>query len=68
VSQEGEVSAGDSATLISRDDGALTVSDLVALYTAQAPDQDQLRRASELQALPGAWRAHFRKRLSELRV
>ena len=65
VSQEGALRAGDPVTLVSRDEGALTVTDLVALYTADAPDQDLLRRASELQTLPGGWRDHFRKRLSK---
>jgi MOSC domain-containing protein YiiM len=68
VSQEGAVQAGDAVTLVSRDDGALTVTDLVALYTDDTPDHDLLRRASELQTLPGGWRAHFRKRLSQPHV
>jgi MOSC domain-containing protein YiiM len=65
VSQEGEVSAGDSVTLVARDDDALTVADLVGLYTAEIANHDLLRRASELQALPDGWRDHFRKRLWE---
>lgn len=65
VSQEGDVAAGDSITLLSHDDGGLTVADLVALYTAKAPNQDLLRRASELHALPESWRDHFRNRLPE---
>lgn len=63
VSQEGDIGAGDPITLISRDDGALSIADLVALYTAHAPDHDLLRRASDLHALPEGWRDHFRKRL-----
>ena len=65
VSQEGDVSAGDPVTLVARDDGALTVADLVGLYTAERANHDLLRRASELQGLPDGWRDHFRKRLSE---
>jgi MOSC domain-containing protein YiiM len=64
VSQEGEIGAGDAVTLISHDEGALTIADLVALYTAESPDQALLRRASELHALPQGWRDHFRKRLA----
>ena len=65
VSQEGDVAAGDPVTVLSHDDGGLTVADLVALYTAKAPDNDLLRRASELHALPEGWRDHFRNRISD---
>lgn len=64
VAEEGEIQAGDAITLMSRADGALTVAQLVALYTAPAADPALLRRASELEALPAGWRAHFRKRLA----
>ena len=63
VAQEGVVAAGDPITLMARDDGALTVAELVRLYTAKDPEQDLLRRASELPALPESWRSHFRQRL-----
>ena len=65
VAQEGEVNAGDPINLVSRDADSLTVADLVALYTAEAANQVQLRRASELQALPEGWRSHFRNMLAE---
>lgn len=65
VSQEGEVGAGDPVTLLSRDESAVTISDLVTLYTAKTPDQELLRRASGLHALPEGWREHFRSRLAE---
>jgi MOSC domain-containing protein YiiM len=65
VAQEGELTAGDSVALVSRDVGSLTIADLVALYTARAPSRELLRRASELAALPEGWRDHFRKRLSK---
>jgi MOSC domain-containing protein YiiM len=63
VSQEGEVSAGDPVTLVARDTGAITVADIVGLHTTDAANQDLLRRASELSALPDGWRNYFRKRL-----
>lgn len=65
VTREGEVVAGDSVTLESRDEEAITVADVVGLYSADAANQDLLRRASELQALPDGWRDYFRKRLWE---
>jgi MOSC domain-containing protein YiiM len=63
VAAEGEVGAGDAIELLSRDEHGMTVADVVNLYTADAGNQDLLRRASELAELPESWRAYFRKRL-----
>jgi MOSC domain-containing protein YiiM len=49
---------------MSRDDAGVSVAELVALYTAEAPNRDLLRRASELPALPEGWRDRFRKQLA----
>jgi MOSC domain-containing protein YiiM len=65
VSREGEVGAGDAVTLTAHDAAAVSVADIFDLYTADAADQDLLRRASELPALPDGWREDFRQRLSE---
>jgi MOSC domain-containing protein YiiM len=65
VAREGEVTAGDAVALIARDDLAISVAAIVGLYTADAVNQDLLRRASELSALPEDWRHYFRKRLWE---
>lgn len=63
VLREGEVTAGDSIELFARDEHGVTVADVVNLYTADAKNQDLLRRVSELPALPAGWRGYFRKRL-----
>jgi MOSC domain-containing protein YiiM len=63
VLQEGEVAAGDSIELLARDQRGITVAEIVNLYTADAANQDLLRRVSELSALPESWRDYFRKRL-----
>jgi len=63
VLQEGEVAAGDSIELVARDQRGITVAEIVNLYTADAANQDLLRRVSELSALPQSWRDYFRKRL-----
>jgi len=63
VAEEGEVAAGDSIELLTRDKNRITVADIVELYTADAAKQDLLHRVSELSALPESWRAYFRKRL-----
>ena len=65
VSQEGEVAAGDPVTVTAHDDDAIAVADIVGLYTADGANQNLLRRASELSALPEGWRDYFRKRLWE---
>ncbi len=65
VAREGEVTAGDTIALTAQHDVAITVADIVRLYTADSLNQDLLRQASELSALPEAWRDYFRKRLWE---
>lgn len=60
VVREGEVGAGDAIEVTGQDEGGLTVTDIVRLYVADEPDQELLRRASELAALPESWRKHFR--------
>ena len=63
VLREGDVTAGDLIELLARDQQSLTVANIVNLYSADASNQDVLRRASELTSLPIAWRDYFRKRL-----
>jgi MOSC domain-containing protein YiiM len=65
VALEGEVQAGDPAEVIERDEHGVTVADVVRLYTADAGNQDILRRVSQAPALPEDWRTYFRKRLWE---
>ena len=65
VLREGDVAAGDAFDLVAQDDNHVTVADVVGLYTADAANQDLLRRASELSALPESWRQYFRERLWE---
>jgi MOSC domain-containing protein YiiM len=65
VSQEGEVTSGDSVNATRYDEAEITVTDIVRLHVADGADQDLLRRASRLPALPDGWREHFRNRLWE---
>src|SRR5207249_4657729 len=51
VLREGDVGAGDPIHRAERQDGALTVADIVNLYTSESANQDLLRRATELPAL-----------------
>ena len=65
VEREGEIGAGDVIERIARDDGGLTIADVVMLYSTGASNQPLLERASAHPALPASWRDYFRKRLSE---
>ena len=65
VTREGEVAAGDAVASIARQALAISVADIVGLYSADAANQDLLRKASELSELPEGWRDYFRKRLWE---
>jgi MOSC domain-containing protein YiiM len=63
VRREGEVASGDAIEYANPQDNGLTIADIVNLYTSDAENQDLLRRASELPALPEGWKDYFRKRL-----
>ena len=65
VTQEGQLTAGDSITLLPERSPTVTVADVTKLYAADAANQVLLKRASEITALPEAWREYFRERLWE---
>ena len=65
VLREGEVASGDPIELAERDDRGVTVADIAELYASDMENEDLLRRAIELPALPESWRGYFRKRLFE---
>jgi MOSC domain-containing protein YiiM len=66
VAQEGEVKAGDSIELLSRDANSLSVFDINKLYASEKNDREMLLRASRLQALPESWRGYFLERLERI--
>jgi MOSC domain-containing protein YiiM len=63
VLREGVLSACDAIQVHPDAQSTVTVSEIVRLYVADEPEQEPLRRASELAALPESWRDYFRKRL-----
>ena len=63
VQREGEVAAGDPIHFGDRQEGGMTIADIVNLYTMDSESQELLRRATELRALPESWKEYFRKRL-----
>ncbi len=65
VLREGDVAKGDRIAFTQRADDSLTVSAIMALRVGDSVQQDVLKRAALLPALPEGWKDHFRKRLSE---
>jgi MOSC domain-containing protein YiiM len=66
VLQEGEVAAGDSIELISKDENNVTVKDIVRLYIKNNKDIETMQRVMRVRALPSGWRYHFRQQLKQL--
>ena len=63
VLREGDAAAGDPIYYEDRQEGGLTVADIVNLYTVDSENQELLRRATVSPALPDSWKEYFRKRL-----
>jgi MOSC domain-containing protein YiiM len=63
---EGEVEAGDSIELISKDENNITVKDIVRLYVKDNKDIESMQRAIRVRALPIGWRYHFRQQIEQL--
>ena len=61
TNREATVAAGDSIEILSRDENGLTVTQIVDLYKSEASNQELLRKATEIPALPPSWKEHFRK-------
>ena len=66
VLQEGEVEAGNSIELISKDESNITVKDIVRLYVKDNKDIESMQRAIRVKALPIGWRYHFRQQIEQL--
>jgi MOSC domain-containing protein YiiM len=63
VAVEGEIGSGDAIELVQRSEEDLTVADVVRLFTVEARNQDQLRRAMRSSVLPQNWKDYFGERL-----
>jgi MOSC domain-containing protein YiiM len=63
VLREGEIEKGDEIEFIEKQPAGVTITEIVNLYSTDSQNQDLLRRATELPALPQSWRDYFRKRL-----
>jgi MOSC domain-containing protein YiiM len=63
VIREGEVEKSDAIEFTERQENGVTITDIVNLYSVDSQNQELLRRATELAALPQSWKDYFRKRL-----
>ena len=63
VLREGEVKQGSEIDFIEKQESGVTITEIVSLYSTDSQNQELLRRATELSALPHSWRDYFRKRL-----
>jgi len=68
VAREGELKAGDAVALVARAEDSMTVAEIVALHSADRPDEAMMRRARDLAALPQSMREHFTRRLADFGV
>jgi MOSC domain-containing protein YiiM len=67
VQKEGEVEAGNSIEIISRDVKELKVTDVTRLYI-EKDDPDTLQRALRVDALPESWKSYFEHQLEKPRA
>ena len=63
VIREGEVENGDAIEFTEKQEAGVTITDIVNLYSIDTRNQELLRRATEVPALPQSWKDYFRKRL-----
>ena len=66
VHEEGEVAAGDSISLLHRDEHQIKVADIVRLYREDKYNMDLIQRVVAVDALAEEWRDYFQERLEKL--
>lgn len=62
VTLEGALQAGDPISIVNRDQNAVSVGDLVSLYTRDTLDAGLLQRAIRVAVLPQGWREELLQR------
>ncbi len=63
VLKTGELGAGDSVEILSRDENRVSVTDIVRLYVQDKDDTETMSRALNVGLLPEGWKEGFRKHL-----
>ena len=66
VVRSGAIAAGDTGTLLAREEHGVSVADIVRLYVRDRSDEDGLLRALTSAALPAGWRVAFQERLERI--
>ncbi|HEY2972655.1 MAG TPA: MOSC domain-containing protein [Pyrinomonadaceae bacterium] len=66
VLKEGQVKAGDSIELLSRDANDIAVADVTRLYAFEKDDLEMLQRVVKHEALSESWRDYFQHHLEKL--
>ena len=61
VIKEGELAAGDEIELVPTDLSAVTIPEVVSLYTSSKGDSALRQRAIATPALPQSWREYFQR-------
>ena len=64
VEEEGEIGAGDSIEVISRNRDGITIAEMNRLFVRDRYNRDLLQKAIATAALPETWREYFLPRLS----
>jgi MOSC domain-containing protein YiiM len=65
VVREGDVARGNVIEFVGRDEHGVTVADIASLYARDRDNEDLLRRAVDVPALPESWKGYLRKRMFE---
>jgi MOSC domain-containing protein YiiM len=66
VVKEGEVKAGDTIELLSRDENNIPVADITRLYAFEKDNLELLQRVVKIGALSASWRDYFQDRIHKL--
>jgi MOSC domain-containing protein YiiM len=68
VEQEGEVDAGETFTLLSRDGHGVTIADFARAYAFEKGDLETIKRLVDVPFLSADWRGHFEAQLAGSRA
>lgn len=66
VLEEGVVAAGDTISLLQRDEHEVTIADVVSLYREDKYNVELMRRVMAVEALPEEWREYFQERFERI--